>query len=69
MDVKNFAGMLIALVLTVGLIATGSPGTLALLDVGLIGLLYVLRQRRSGASVNARLTIAASRHRTRAPGR
>ena len=53
MDVKSFAGMLIVFVLTVAIIATGSPGTLALLDIGLIGLLYVLRHRRSAISLNA----------------
>jgi hypothetical protein len=46
MDVKKFAGLLLALVLAVPFIATAPQGTLALVDIGLIGLLFVVRRRR-----------------------
>ena len=46
MDVKKFAGLLLALVLAVPFIATAAQGTLALVDIGLIGLLFVVRRRR-----------------------
>ena len=46
MDVKKLAGLLIASVLAVSVIATAPPSTLALMDLGLIGLLYVIRRRR-----------------------
>jgi len=46
MDVKRLAGLLIAFVLAVPFIATAPPGTLALVDIGLIGLLFVVRRRR-----------------------
>ena len=46
MDAKKLTGMLIAVVLAVPIIATAPSGTLALIDVGLIGLLYVIRRRR-----------------------
>ena len=48
MDAKKLTGVLIAVVLAVLIIATARPGTLAWVDVGLIGLLYVVRRRRSG---------------------
>lgn len=46
MDVKKLAGLLMAFVLAVPIISTAPPGTLALVDFGLIGLLYVIRRRR-----------------------
>jgi hypothetical protein len=46
MDVKKVTAVLIAVVLAVLIIATAPPGTLALVDVGLIGLLYIVRRRR-----------------------
>ena len=46
MDAKKLTGMLIAVVLAVPIIATAPSGTLALIDVGLLGLLYVVRRRR-----------------------
>ena len=46
MDAKKLTGMLIAVVLAVAIIATVPSGTLALIDVGLVGLLYVIRRRR-----------------------
>ena len=47
MDAKKLTGVMIAVVLAVPIIATARPGTLALVDIGLIGLLYVVRRRRS----------------------
>ncbi len=49
MDAKKLAGVLIAIALAVPIIATASPGTLGLIDIGLIGLLYFVRRRRSAA--------------------
>jgi hypothetical protein len=46
MDAKKLTGMLIVVVLAVPIIATAPSGTLALIDAGLIGLLYVIRRRR-----------------------
>jgi hypothetical protein len=46
MDAKKLSGALIAVVLTVPIIATAPPSALALLDVALIGALYVVRRRR-----------------------
>jgi hypothetical protein len=47
MDGKKLTGVLIAFTLAALIIATAPPGTLALVDVGLIGLLYFLRRRRT----------------------
>lgn len=46
MEVKKLAGLLLALLLAVPVIATAPPGALALIDVALIALLYVIRSRR-----------------------
>lgn len=46
MDAKKLTGGLVAVALTAPIIATAQPGTLALIEIGLIGLLYVLRRRR-----------------------
>jgi xanthosine utilization system XapX-like protein len=55
MDVKKLAGMLIAFSLAVLIIRTAAPGTLAVIDVGLIGLLYVIRSRRAPEQTSARI--------------
>ena len=55
MDVKKIAGLLLAVLLVVPLIATAAPGTLALIDVGLVGLLYVMRRRRSAWATSKRI--------------
>ena len=47
MDVKKLAGFLVALLIAAALIANANPGTLGVLDIGLIGLLYIIRRRRS----------------------
>ena len=46
MDAKKITGMLIAVVLAVPIITTAPSGALALIEVGLVGLLYVVRRRR-----------------------
>ena len=46
MDAKKLTGTVIAVVLTVPVSASAEPGTLALIEIGLIGMLYVLRRRR-----------------------
>ena len=46
MDAKKLTGVLIAAVLTASIAATAEPGTLAFIELGLIGALYVLRRRR-----------------------
>ena len=46
MDAKKLAGMLLAAGLSALVAMNASPGVLAMIDVGLIGLLYVLRTRR-----------------------
>jgi len=46
MDAKKITGMLVAVLIAVPLIATAPPGTLALLDVALIGLLFGIRRQR-----------------------
>ena len=46
MDAKKLGGLMIALVVIVPIIATAPPGTLAWLECGLVGLLYVMRRRR-----------------------
>lgn len=53
MDAKKLTGVLIAAGLTMSIAATAEPGTLALIEIGLVGALYVLRRRR--------LTVKASR--------
>ena len=47
MDAKKVAGLLIAVAVGVPIIATAGPGTLAVIEVGLIGLLYCIRRRRA----------------------
>lgn len=47
MDAKKFTGLLVAVVLAVPIIATAPPGTLALMEIGLVGLFCVMRRRRS----------------------
>lgn len=47
MDAKKLAGLLVAVVLVVPMLAHAGPGTLGLIDVGLIGLLYCIRRRRA----------------------
>jgi hypothetical protein len=49
MDAKKFTGLLVAVALTVQIIATAPPGTLALIEIGLLGLLYAVRRRRAAA--------------------
>ena len=46
MDVKKLAGLLLALVFAVPVMASAPPSALALMDVALIALLYVIRCRR-----------------------
>jgi hypothetical protein len=46
MDAKKLSGVLLAFVLAVSIITTAPPAVLALLDVALIGALYVVRRRR-----------------------
>jgi xanthosine utilization system XapX-like protein len=55
MDVKKLAGMLIAFSLAVLIIRTAAPGTLAVIDVGLIGLLYVIRSQRTPEKTSTRI--------------
>ena len=45
-DAKKLTGVLVAAVLTVTIAATAEQDTLALIDIGLVGLLYILRRRR-----------------------
>ena len=47
MDAKKLTGVLIAFVLAISIIATAPSGVLALIDVALIGALYVIRRRRA----------------------
>ena len=73
MDVKKLAGVLIAFSLAVLIIRTATPGTLAVIDVGLIGLLYVIRSRRTSENISARvrkeLFEAVHRRHAHAPSR
>jgi len=46
MDAKKLSGVLFAVVLAIPVIATAPPAMLGLLDVALIGALYVIRRRR-----------------------
>ena len=46
MDAKKLTGVLVATVLTVSIATTAEAGTLALIEIGLVGLLFVLRRRR-----------------------
>ena len=46
MDAKKLTGVLMAMVLAAPIIATAPPAALALIDVALIGALYVIRRRR-----------------------
>lgn len=50
MDAKKIGGVLIAMVLLVAIAGTANPETLAWMDVGLIGLFYVVRRRRISAA-------------------
>jgi hypothetical protein len=47
MDAKKLTGLLIAVVIVVPIVAHAGPGTLGLIDVGLIGLLYCIRRQRA----------------------
>lgn len=47
MDAKKLAGLLIAVAIAAPIVAHAGPGTLGLIDVGLIGLLYCIRRRRA----------------------
>jgi hypothetical protein len=51
MDAKKLSGVLIACALAVSIIAAAPPAALAMLDVALIGALYVIRRRRSAGPV------------------
>jgi Flp pilus assembly protein TadB len=55
MDVKRLAGLLLALVVAVPVIASAPPSALASMDVALIALLYVIRSRRWNARNNSNL--------------
>ena len=46
MDTKSFTGVLIAVVFAALIIATTHAGTLAWIDVALVGLFYAVRRRR-----------------------
>jgi len=46
MDAKKLTGVMLAFLLAISIIATAPPGLLALIDVALIGALYVIRRRR-----------------------
>jgi hypothetical protein len=71
MDAKKLAGLAMAVALAVWIIVTAPPGTLAMIEVGLIGLLYVLRRRRQpemSARMRKQLFESVSmRHVTRRP--
>ena len=55
MDVKKLAGLLLTVTIAVPVITAAPPGALALMDVALIALLYVIRCRRwSAASASCR---------------
>jgi hypothetical protein len=56
MDAKKLAGFLVTLLIASALIANANPGTLGVVDIGLIGLLYIIRRRRS---INPRTTAFA----------
>ena len=47
MDAKKLAGILIAFLIAAPIVATANPGTLGVVDIALIGLLYIIRRRRS----------------------
>jgi len=46
MDAKKLTAMLIGVLVAVPVLAAASQGTLAVVDIGLIGLLYIVRRRR-----------------------
>jgi hypothetical protein len=46
MDAMKLTGIVVAVVLTVPIVANAEPGTLALIEIGLVGVLYMLRRRR-----------------------
>jgi hypothetical protein len=46
MDAMKLTGMVVAVVLTVPIAAIAETGTLALIEIGLVGALYMLRRRR-----------------------
>jgi hypothetical protein len=56
MDAKKLAGFLVALLIAAALIANANPGILGVVDIGLIGLLCIIRRRRS---LNPRTTAFA----------
>jgi hypothetical protein len=47
MDAKKITGILMAAALTALVAALAPAGTLALMEVGLVGLFYVVRRRRT----------------------
>ena len=47
MDAKKITGILMAAALTAMVAAVAPAGTLALMEVGLVGLFYVVRRRRT----------------------
>jgi hypothetical protein len=47
MDAKKLTAMLIGVLLAVPVLTAASQGTLAVIDVALIGLLYIVRRRRT----------------------
>ncbi len=49
MDAKKLTGALLALALTASIVATAEAETLAMIEIGLVGMLYVLRRRRQTA--------------------
>jgi len=54
MDVKKLAGLVLALGLAAVIIKNATPGALAMIEVGLVGLLYFIRRRRP-TDVSARV--------------
>ena len=46
MDAKKLTGALVAVVLAVPILVNATPATLAVIEVGLIGVLYAIRRRR-----------------------
>jgi hypothetical protein len=52
MDAKKLAGMMVAVLLAVPIIANAQPEMLAAIDFGLVGLLLFLRRRRIEAKAS-----------------
>ncbi len=46
MDAKKLTGMMVAVLIAVPIVAAASPEILAWIEIGLVGLLYVVRRRR-----------------------